>query len=141
MTEIKFRVWDYKNSTMLFPNPIAFTHANRVRVSANEVGIIGKDYDVMQYIGMEDSQGIPIYESDIVDIIWLDEPVDSENRDWLNCEIVWCDCGFRIEYDGVAYDPHHEMYSDGTTLCDIWADPDTLRVTVKGNVYENNKEG
>jgi len=53
MREIKFRAWDNRNKVMDIPDNIAN-------------GIDGEKYQIMQYTGLKDKNGVEIYEGDII---------------------------------------------------------------------------
>lgn len=75
MREIKFRAWDRERNTMLYePNgdiePTWILHNNLYNPFC-------PDYELMQYTGLKDKNGIEIYEGDIVK--WT-HPSFKENK-------------------------------------------------------------
>lgn len=60
MREIKFRVWDKENKRMIGNAAVLNSKWLDVHVLRQY------DYPVMQYTGLEDKQGVEIYEGDIV---------------------------------------------------------------------------
>lgn len=66
MREIKFRAWDKENETMVYPKGILFDG----RVVFFSCGALEpfEGYELMQYTGLKDKNGMEVYEGDIINI-------------------------------------------------------------------------
>ena len=123
MRDIKFRVWDNERNAMLnsksvdidfFEGKIEIT-SDTIRydeVYTDEI----KDFELMQYIGLEDKIGREIYEGDIITITLdtgnvITGSVGMNNGQWS------------IKY----YDRYYSLVS-------IWYE---IKPEVIGNIYEN----
>lgn len=125
MRDIKFRVWDNERNAMLnsksvdidfFEGKIEIT-SDTIRydeVYTDEI----KDFELMQYIGLEDKNGREIYEGDIITITLdtgnvITGSVGMNNGQWS------------IKY----YDRYYSLVS-------IWYE---IKPEVIGNIYENSE--
>ena len=125
MKDIKFRVWDNERNAMLnsksvdidfFEGKIEIT-SDTIRydeVYTDEI----KDFESMQYIGLEDKNGREIYEGDIITITLdtgnvITGSVGMNNGQWS------------IKY----YDRYYSLVS-------IWYE---IKPEVIGNIYENSE--
>ena len=125
MRDIKFRVWDNARNAMLnsksvdiefFEGKIEIT-SDTIRydeVYTDEI----KDFELMQYIGLEDKNGREIYEGDIITITLdtgnvITGSVGMNNGQWS------------IKY----YDRYYSLVS-------IWYE---IKPEVIGNIYENSE--
>ena len=129
MREIKFRAWDNLLGFMGEVRNIDFVDKTiQVLVEDNE-GYYFKDWrlkevKIMQFTGLQDCNGVDIYEGDIVEISQTSSK-EQETYD-SKSEVVFVDGAFKL----VFYDLADEFYLD---LKDSTID----YVEVIGNIYEN----
>lgn len=83
---IKFRAWDKESHEMIeLANPrIYYGNGNKLVFGDNfhddEIDGVTKNYVLMQYTGLQDSQGREIYEGDIVEFSIFPEPEQETKR-------------------------------------------------------------
>lgn len=117
--EIKFRAWDRTQNFMaefdLFDHDCDYIGN---WVDCPDI-IMAKNCDIMQFIGMQDSKGVDIYESDI--ITWS----DSEDTPRV---VVW-------DAEAAAYVAKFTNHLDGGGYYMAGSIPKST--TIIGNIYEN----
>ena len=113
MREIKFRAWDKKEKYMI---------TNSTRCISFHGAVDGGNcfYELMQYTGLLDKNGVEIYEGDIIQ--WV-----NENDEEFNHEIIFKDGGWNAKSSN-----GNISQIGGTLNSDI-----NIYIEVIGNIYEN----
>lgn len=114
MRDIKFRVW---TGSKMLP---AFTLFDIQK----ELASISTRDTIMQYTGVDDKNGTPIYEGDIVEGICLGYYDDEEFKDV-------------IEFSNGSFCFSKEKWKDGTYDWYSLENYDSEDLLVVGNIYEN----
>jgi hypothetical protein len=123
MREIRFRVWDNLNKKWLlgyeYPNLGGFSMMGEVMMSGEYSAMLNsfslQDWDeirIMQYTGLNDKNGTPIYEGDL-----LKSPF------------------FEDRYVPVIWDSFHAQFTIGGAEFNVEVKPENIEVL--GNIYEN----
>ena len=130
MREIKFRAWNEQIKFMGEVRNIDFINGTVEVLIEDNIGYYFEDWKktdikTMQYTGLQDENGVDIYEGDIINLSY--EYFDGHFRD---NEIVGKVCfegsSFRMSYK--KYDEIREWRID---------EPEILSIEVIGNIYEN----
>ena len=104
MREIKFRAWNASERKMTTP----FAWVNESNLLSTCM-CSAPTHELMQFTGMHDKNGVPIYEGDIL-----------EDDEHYMSYVFWCD------------DSHMWAYSDVGGLCDM---PNDIKVI--GNIHQH----
>ena len=126
MREIKFRAWDKENKAFMPSEGYAICDGDVMGLRyGNEMeDVLTDQIELMQYTGLKDVNGKPIYEGDIVNVTWSRDDTEGENY-------------------AIAYDPNNDGYS-AFDFVDWYEDMNGLscayidgQITVIGNGFEN----
>ena len=112
--ELEFRVWGKNHSTMEYISNLYWFEEQGVLDSKGRGHFV--DYDIMQYTGLKDEDGVKIFEGDIVII--------NIEGDEIRSNVFWADGGFCITAES-GYEPYLGEYHG------------PYGTVVVGNVYEN----
>lgn len=126
MREIKFRAWDKEEKEMLELVTVGCTRKDSWGPLYIKDKIINgfdhRNYDIMQYTGLKDKNGVEIYEGDIV-----------RRKDFV-CDEVYFNVG-QISYSGVGVFAGQFIFkSQSGNLEDMYS---RYGDEVIGNVHEN----
>ena len=131
MREIKFRAWHKEKKKMLSYGELFNIDCSgeypflALAAGHYEDCIEPLKVELMQYTGLQDTNGVDIYEGDIINLSY--EYFDGHFRDnEIVGKVYFEDSSFRMSYK--KYDEIREWRID---------EPEILSIEVIGNIYEN----
>lgn len=121
MREIKFRAWEKEREKMIpFDRLVIFGD----QMFSQAIQCWQKAYEIMQFTGLKDKNGVEIYEGDIVKVVF-DEIHKSIHQ------VKW---GGEYDYPAFDLDPDLEVEANGLQHCVVTGE---ATIEVIGNIYEN----
>ena len=126
MRYIKFMVWDKETKNICEVRNIDFiSEMVQIKYQANYGVRELENVILMQFTGLQDENGVDIYEGDIINLSY--EYFDGHFRDnEIVGKVYFEDSSFRMSYK--KYDEIREWRID---------EPEILSIEVIGNIYEN----
>ena len=124
MSEIKIRIWDMDRKVMLGIQYVIFYNGDFYENYRDlEDGIPIENIVVMQYTGLDDKNGLGIYEGDIISE--LSEQVEDWEKHIL-AEVVWHKAGFYGKEKG--HEPEYPIteFTQGEVIGNIYENPELL---------------
>ena len=142
MREIKFRQWDKRNRRFHYFGFLEFKNSPLFvsPVTMFDEKSYMERYPVSQYTGMKDTNGVAIYEGDVVQFTywWFD---GNHAESLLTGEIVYSDAVMSFQLKGVknkAWQLHTGCDNDNDYLTPFSElNFDEADFSVIGNIYEN----
>ena len=134
MREIKFRAWDLKTKTMHTVENINFCGRETVTVQYNPIKKISLDsVYLMQYIGVQDKNGVEIYEGDVIH--WDPvRPVESYTPTYAKTKRL---DDYIIQWNAARCEFWAEPGELGHAYMNISQSDLSMNWKVIGNIYEN----
>ena len=139
MRRLKFRAWDKEHNFMYKVMRVAFengmTYAWREAIAgefAMHIGrSVGKEAELMQYIGINDMNGQEIYEGDIIKITF------DENYTIKPSYIGKVEYGTEWDYPAFDLFPWIDCEMNAFSWLKSESDPSVKKYEVIGNIFEN----
>jgi uncharacterized phage protein (TIGR01671 family) len=136
--EIKFRAWDVKNQQMIAPTESGlsiemYLDGSFAVMQLNEdngkwYDREGDDFELMQYTGLKDKNGVEIYEGDIIKITWQTYSTGG----YFQSDDAYCEHEHitTVEYNKLAF-----VFKSKNEK--VFMIPKKSDIEVIGNIYEN----
>lgn len=120
--QIKFRAWDKHRKNMIYSNENQTVWGGGLEPSVNTIiGKLNGEFELMQFTGLTDKNGVEIYEGDVVDCKMFYENTSLPHRGIIEYNDKF-GCFATRNQSGQTMLIHHDL--------------STLNVI--GNVYEND---
>ena len=116
MREIKFRAWDKQNKNM---EEVDLLGSNVLHIKNSEWENI-EDFEVMQYTGLKDKNGVEVYEGDILKLFY-----GKENTPLTTTKVYFNEEGYWDSKNLSEQHPFRACYG-GFSKCEVI-----------GNIHEN----